>query len=202
LESSSWEAAFCDRLAVLPADRMIGCLTCLFAAPAQWHRMQTFAACVVQRPEHLDSKSSITGRPPGGQEHTGACSQLLARTTAQWGADTMCACIRPVAALLGLCQRCHCCAVQIVEHGGYILEKPDDVTHARKMLERCAAAAASAAAAAAMQCSMCSWCKQSRRTVQQSQHSSILCRRDPEHACKMKAEVGQTKQCSDSRQQV
>jgi predicted house-cleaning NTP pyrophosphatase (Maf/HAM1 superfamily) len=43
-------------------------------------------------------------------------------------------------------------ALQIVEHGGYILEKPDDVSHARKMLERCAAAAA----AAGVPCSMCS----------------------------------------------
>lgn len=26
--------------------------------------------------------------------------------------------------------------LQIVEHGGYILEKPDDVEHARRVLER------------------------------------------------------------------
>lgn len=26
--------------------------------------------------------------------------------------------------------------LQIVEHNGYILEKPDDVEHARKVLER------------------------------------------------------------------
>jgi predicted house-cleaning NTP pyrophosphatase (Maf/HAM1 superfamily) len=31
--------------------------------------------------------------------------------------------------------------LQIVEHDGYILEKPDDVEHARKVLERCAVVA-------------------------------------------------------------
>lgn len=40
--------------------------------------------------------------------------------------------------LFGSCLSLAClrAMLQIVEHGGYILEKPDDVEHARRVLER------------------------------------------------------------------